>query len=278
MCNLTICIVYDAIGTVADVVGPALNTPTNIALLMPPLFEKWNTISNDNRQLFPLLECLTSVATALSTGFSPYAHTVISRCLVLIEKGLLENAVYDANPTDTNQIVPENEFIVVSLDLISGIVESTCEENVSSTSLSSSLLTSPLLTSPTFLNLLLSCGQHSDPEVRQSTLALIGDLSKTSLSILRPGLHPLLSCLLNNLDVRYTSVCNNATWAIGELAMALKTEMNPYVNDCLNRMIPMINDSTLPRNLQENVTITLGRLACFLASNMTSHIPVRVHF
>lgn len=34
-------ILYDAIGTLADAVGPALNESAHIQTLMPPLLEKW---------------------------------------------------------------------------------------------------------------------------------------------------------------------------------------------------------------------------------------------
>ena len=32
---------------------------------MPPLIAKWNSLKDDDKDLFPLLECLSSVATAL---------------------------------------------------------------------------------------------------------------------------------------------------------------------------------------------------------------------
>jgi transportin-1 len=62
-------ILYDAIGTLADSVGSYLNNPELIAVFMPPLIMKWNALSDDNSELFPLLECLTSIATALGSGF-----------------------------------------------------------------------------------------------------------------------------------------------------------------------------------------------------------------
>ena len=58
-------ILYDAIGTLADSVGPHLNKEEYIQLLMPPLIQKWNVLKDEDKDLFPLLECLSSVATAL---------------------------------------------------------------------------------------------------------------------------------------------------------------------------------------------------------------------
>lgn len=69
-------ILYDAIGTLADSVGDNLNKPDYINLLMPPLINKWNVLKDEDKDLFPLLECLSSVATALRSGFLPYCEPV----------------------------------------------------------------------------------------------------------------------------------------------------------------------------------------------------------
>ncbi|XP_012057478.1 PREDICTED: transportin-1 [Atta cephalotes] len=71
-------ILYDAIGTLADSVGHHLNRPDYINLLMPPLINKWNVLKDEDKDLFPLLECLSSVATALRSGFLPYCEPVYS--------------------------------------------------------------------------------------------------------------------------------------------------------------------------------------------------------
>jgi transportin-1 len=55
-------ILYDAIGTLADAVGAELNQPKYLEILMPPLISKWQQLSNANKDLFPLLECFTSIA------------------------------------------------------------------------------------------------------------------------------------------------------------------------------------------------------------------------
>lgn len=73
-------ILYDAIGTLADSVGHHLNRTDYINLLMPPLINKWNVLKDEDKDLFPLLECLSSVATALRSGFLPYCEPVY-RCV-----------------------------------------------------------------------------------------------------------------------------------------------------------------------------------------------------
>jgi len=49
-------ILYDAIGTLADSVESALNKQEYIDILMPPLIEKWHSLKDDEKDLFPLLE------------------------------------------------------------------------------------------------------------------------------------------------------------------------------------------------------------------------------
>ena len=107
-------ILYDAIGTLADSVGSNLNRPEYIELLMPPLFERWHKLNNDNKDLFPLLECLSSIATALQIGFLPYCEPVFVRCIALI-KQTLDPAGPDASP--------DKDFMIVALDLLSGLSE-----------------------------------------------------------------------------------------------------------------------------------------------------------
>jgi transportin-1 len=49
---------YDAVGTLADSVGEALQVEKYVSLIMPPLIQKWEVIQDDDRDLFPLLEVI----------------------------------------------------------------------------------------------------------------------------------------------------------------------------------------------------------------------------
>ena len=48
--------------------------PTFLQILMPPLQEKWTSIPDTDRELQPLFECFTSLATAL--GLLLPSHTL----------------------------------------------------------------------------------------------------------------------------------------------------------------------------------------------------------
>lgn len=49
-------ILYDAVGTLADAVGSALQNPTYVDILMPPLLKRWEKLKNSDEDLVPLLE------------------------------------------------------------------------------------------------------------------------------------------------------------------------------------------------------------------------------
>ncbi|KAG1702063.1 Transportin-1 [Nymphon striatum] len=239
-------ILYDAIGTLADSVGHHLNKPEHINLLMPPLIEKWNVLKNEDKDLFPLLECLSSVATALQSGFLPYCEPVYKRCVLLIEQTLTQNLAHMKNPEQFDS--PDKDFMIVALDLLSGLAEG----------LNGHI--EMLVVNSNVLHLLFQCMQDPMPEVRQSSFALLGDLTKACFQHVSMFVGDFVPILGQNLDPQFISVCNNATWAIGEISVKLGAEMKPYVGVVLNQLIAIINRPNTPKTLLENTAITIGRL------------------
>lgn len=124
-------ILYDAILTLADSVGPALSQPEYIELLVPPLLAKWEHIGDEDRGLVSLLEvgillllclceCLSSVAVALGPGFQPFAVPVFKHTHHLIHQVLMQDQQYQQG---TILDPPDKEFLVAALDLMSGLVQ-----------------------------------------------------------------------------------------------------------------------------------------------------------
>uniref|UniRef100_A0A1I8F2E2 Importin N-terminal domain-containing protein n=1 Tax=Macrostomum lignano TaxID=282301 RepID=A0A1I8F2E2_9PLAT len=183
-------ILYDAIGTLADSVGSHLNQEAFVQLLMPRL------LNDDDKDLFPLLECLSSLATALGVGFLPYCEPVFARCVRLVETTLRQQQLHFQNP-EANE-APDKDFMIVSLDLLSGVAEGLGSE------------IQPLVQGSPILDLLYHCMQDSQPIVRQSAFALLGDLSKACFDQLRPAVGNFLMVLAANLNPVNISVCNNA--------------------------------------------------------------------
>ena len=100
--------------------------------------------------------------------------------------------------------------------------------------------------------------QDSMPEVRQSSFALLGDLTKACFPHVHPCIPGLSLCfsptfsnlftttefmpiLAGNLNPEYISVCNNATWAAGEISVKLGNDMAGYIPSILNPLITIIN-------------------------------------
>lgn len=122
-------ILYDAIGTLADSVRGKLGEAHYAEMLMKPLLEKCQQIRDDDRELFPLLECISSIANALGPAFLTYSEPVFQRCIGLINNTLqqvvLEQSNLASNPHLNGTPVSETDkdFLVVALDLISELIE-----------------------------------------------------------------------------------------------------------------------------------------------------------
>ncbi|KAM7425948.1 Transportin-1 [Porites harrisoni] len=252
-------ILYDAIGTLADSVGHHLNKQEFINMLMPPLIQKWNQLKDEDKDLFPLLECLSSVATALRSGFLPYAEPVFQRCVSLVEQTLTQSVASQTHPDQFEP--PDKDFMIVALDLLSGLAEG-LEGQIEQFVIRSNTMT-----------LLYQCMQDKMPEVRQSSFALLGDLTKACFQHVKPCIGDFLPILGQNLNPEFISVCNNATWAIGEISVQLGSDMKQYINLVLQQLITIINRPHTPKTLQENTAITIGRLGLVCPQEVAPLLP-----
>ncbi|KHF99699.1 Transportin-1 [Gossypium arboreum] len=284
-------IVYDAIGTLADAVGGELNQPVYLEILMPPLIAKWHQVPNSDKDLFPLLECFTSIAQALGTGFTQFAQPVFQRCINIIQtqqlaKVLINDFYFSSNQQFStffstcaaatlfalNNVDPvsagvqyDKEFIVCSLDLLSGLTEG----------LGSGI--ESLVSQSNLRDLLLQCCMDDASDVRQSAFALLGDLARVCPVHLHPRLSEFLDIAakqLNTPKLKETiSVANNACWAIGELAIKVRQEISPIVMTVISCLVPILQHAEgLNKSLVENSAITLGRLAWVCPDLVSPHM------
>jgi transportin-1 len=65
-------ILYDAVGTLADAVGPALQNPMYVDILMPPLNKKWSKLKDDDEDLIPLLEVWQMLSNDAQQHLTPF--------------------------------------------------------------------------------------------------------------------------------------------------------------------------------------------------------------
>jgi len=261
-------ILYDCVQTLAEHVGPELAQDELVALLMPALIQRWNKVSDQSREMFPLLECLSYVATALGGAFASYAPGIFQRCINIVTRNLEETILANSNPALD---VPDKDFLVTSLDLISAIIQA----------LPSHASSELISRSTDFFNLLAMCMRDTNNDVRQSAYALLGDCAIYVFSRLQPCLPSILEILIGQLELSQVlldgeetgySVINNACWSVGEIAMRQKDGMQPYVERLLQKIATILFNDKVPESLNENAAIALGRLGLGCSQQLAVHL------
>jgi len=112
---------------------------------------------------------------------------------------------------------PNKDFAIVALDLLSGLAEGMGK------------ILEPFVAQSNLLQLMGQCMLDPLPEVRQSAFALLGDLTKACFKLVQPCVDQLVPVLARNLNPEYISVCNNACWAIGEIAIVHGVGMRQHI-------------------------------------------------
>jgi len=262
-------ILYDCVQTLAEHVSPALQEPEVVDLLMPALIQRWNKAADQSREMFPLLECLAYVAGALEDLFTPFAEPIFSRCIYIIHQNLEDAIRAENNPAMDK---PDKDFLVTSLDLLSAIIQALTDPKGAELVAKSN---------PNMFELLAYCMKDKNNDVRQSAYALLGDCAIHIFSQLKPYLPTLLEILIAQLDmsqVNYDaeetgySVVNNACWSLGEIAMRAKESMIAYVDRLLEKLGTILFADKLPRSLNENAAIALGRLGIGCPQQLAPHL------
>jgi transportin-1 len=149
--------------------------------------------------------------------------------------------------------------MIVALDLLSGLAEGLSSE------------IEELVVNSNILPLLYQTMQDPMAEVRQSSFALLGDLTKACFHNIKPYINEFVNILALNLNPEYISVCNNATWAVGEISIKLGNSMKVYINLIINSLINIIN-SNVPKTLSENTAITIGRLGLVCPEEVSQYL------
>ncbi|KAJ6590077.1 armadillo-type protein [Mycena vulgaris] len=260
-------ILYDAVGTLADAVGRALQNPRYVEILMPPLTNRWSRLKDDDEDLIPLLECLASVTIAIGVSFLPYAPPVFERCNNIIHTALLKYQAFQQNPELDE---PDKSFLVVALDLLSGLTQGLGMEM------------QPLIaqSQPNLLSLLTVCLKHPQAPVRQSAYALVGDMAMGCFVLLRPHMPGIMAELTLQLDPEpkydFISASNNAAWSVGEVALRYgrdDPEFKQWVNPLIARLIPILLHPKAPRSLHENAAVSIGRIGLTHPDLVAPHLP-----
>jgi len=258
-------VLCDTIGVMADVMGEAIAEGNLPYIYVTPLLKVWNEHHNPlDRVLLPLLECLACISVALGPNFQPWALPVFEKCISTMEACVLSLAVGDADKGKYNE--EESDCMVCATDLLDGLVDGLGSNF-------ETLVKSSAKYSDQFLNIVIGLCKSDFPGVRMSAFALLGDLARKTPSLIEPGIGPLVTEAIRSIDPTHPSVCNNATWALGEICVRVGREgadlLAPYVEPLLAQLIPLLmgNQDGAPGSaagipgLPENASATMGRLA-----------------
>jgi transportin-1 len=261
-------VLYDCVQTLAEYTGPTLAQPELVNLLMPALIGRWNKVSDQSREMFPLLECLAFVATALGHQFAPFAQPLFNRSIKILQLNLEESL---AAPSEHRWDQPDKDFLVTSLDLLSSIIQALDEPQ--SRQLAANAR-------PNLFEMLAYCMKDASNDVRQSAYALLGDCAIYIFPELQPHLPVLMQVLIAQLDLSQASespetafrVINNACWSCGEIAMRQGNGMEPYIDRLLERLAVIMFHPSVPESLNENAAIALGRLGIGCHAQLAPHL------
>jgi transportin-1 len=131
--------------------------------------------------------------------------------------------------------------------------------------------------------------QYQDPPVRQSAYALLGDLAISAFELLRANLPAIMPELINQIEPEpkpdTVSVCNNATWSAGEIALqygnitnasnpAPRQELEAWVMPLIQRLIPVLLNPKSVKSLSENAAVTIGRLGLVVPDIVAAHLEI----
>lgn len=238
-------------------------------------------------------KCLSSVTMACGRGFVDYAPPVFARAVRIAHDQLYKYQIWSAQAEHTSngsneQDEPDKTFLIVALDLLSGLAQGLGQ-------LIEQLINQ---SNPPLMPLIGASLRHPQPAVRQSAYALIGDLAIGVPSILRPAMPVLMPELVNQLALggaqapgqgtgksEFVSACNNAAWSVGEIALHIgiidestgerDADFPRYIPALVERLIPILlnaGKARSPKSLIENAAVTIGRLALVQPQLVAPHL------
>jgi len=195
---------------------------------------------------------------------------VYQRCVSIIHQNLRAHEQAVVHGLTDDDEVPDQTFLIVALDLLSGLCQGLGAQ-------SQELVAH---VQPLILPQLLPCLTHIEPPVRQSAFALLGDLAINAFSELKPYLTVYMPVVLSHISVEQMhdalSVCNNATWAAGEIALQCHsdTDFPVWVPELLSKLMAVLMHPKCAKSLSENAAVTIGRLGLVATPLVAPQLPL----
>ena len=99
-------------------------------------------------------------------------------------------------------------------------------------------------------------------------------------NLLKPVVPNIMPSVIEQIAVEPTadcvSVCNNAAWAVGEIALQYNGDasgLEPFIPPLIQRLVPILLNSKSPRSLSENAAVTIGRLGLVAPALVAPDLP-----
>jgi transportin-1 len=92
----------------------------------------------------------------------------------------------------------------------------------------------------------------------------------------QPYVQEIMQTLIPQIaaDGTAPSVCNNAAWTAGEIAIQLGSQFRPFVSPLVERFITVMNTSSTPGPVLENSAIAIGRLGLVCPDEVAPQLHV----
>lgn len=237
-------LLYDAIGVLAQSVGNQLSKEEYVNKLLPPLMNKFTELNNYYDDHFiAVLECLSNVIPALEISFLPYSESVYWHCLQLINDTLIACINYQQNPNEYDP--PDKEPMNVAHDVLYSMALGLKTHFVK------------YVTNSNLIYLLYTTMQDSSNLIRQTSIALYGELIGLCYPFLASSVTEYIPLIIKNLDEQVDGVCNNAAWVIGRLCSVMGTGMQPYLAEIINSFVHILRSPAVARTMHKTVAISL---------------------
>lgn len=267
---------YECVQTVATCLSSSISAnPEIVNSVMEPMISRWNAVANDDHELLALLECLSYFAIAMGSAFAPFALPLFERSILLIRESLVLMQRAQIDPVNVD--APEPMVVVCSIDMIDGVVQALQETGVASL-----FAAQEQSTQTTIAEMLLMCLSLDSLLIKQSALALLGDLAIYCFnSQLLPYLPKLVPEILAQIDpqqietdVYYEPIGDNSMWAMAEIAMHHeKFSLEPWFNELFQKLGTVLcSPLTHSPTLLSNATTAIGRLGLGLPNLLAPHL------
>ncbi|KAK8798768.1 hypothetical protein WA158_007852 [Blastocystis sp. Blastoise] len=230
----------EALGALAEHMPERLSRGNCPSIILPILITRWTSLNDLDDGMLSLLECMIYVILALGDTMSAYIPDIYRRCIKIIDSVFVQYA------SDDIEDKCDKMYISCAMDLIGSMVDT----------VKGGLYT--VVNESNLLNTIVLGMKDSNAEVRQSSIALLGDLALYLYTYIEPVVPELLTLCAKNIDLDYPRVCNNSIWSIGEITMKEMANINQL--------------DELPDNIRDNCAVTFGRLCLAIPQEMSQFI------